>query len=105
METKKSDAELRAQFESSGSLKIEFGGDIEAFVAFRQADASGLVRFSGPKNYGMVTVEQFHAENRMSKLNGELIDAKEKLKSLNEVQKKIAEDEANQYATGVACTP
>jgi len=38
------EAALKAEFAASADLQTEYGGDVEAYVAFKQADARGQVR-------------------------------------------------------------
>ena len=39
-----SDAELKAHFEQNAELRAEFGGDIEAFLAFVHAERAGVAK-------------------------------------------------------------
>ena len=39
-----SDAELEAHFQQNAELRAEFGGDIEAFLAFVQAEREGVAK-------------------------------------------------------------
>jgi hypothetical protein len=48
-ETESGDADvetLKKEFAASADLRSEFGGDVEAYIAFKQADADGRVRMA-----------------------------------------------------------
>ena len=104
METKKEiEEKLRGEFAASPDLQAKFGGDVEAYVAFKKADAAGRVQFSGSKGCSRMSVEQFNDSVQLEELSGKLEANEAELKRLSGLQNKIAEDEASQYQAGVPC--
>jgi len=44
------EAALKAEFAASADLQTEYGGDVNAYVAFKKADAEGQVRIAHQNN-------------------------------------------------------
>lgn len=104
MDTRIVDEEkLRSQFAASTGLQAEFGNDVKDYVAFKRAEAAGRVQISKPGGCQMVEAEQFRDEVQLDELNEKLAANEAELKRLSGLQEKSVEDEASQYAAGVAC--
>lgn len=94
------ESKLKQEFSASADLQAEFGGDVEAYIAFKLAEAEGRVQISRPVTSGPVTAEQFHAEIQVEKFKGKIVANEAELKRLDELQGK---SEANQYSHGTPC--
>lgn len=53
--TKLDEKKLRAEFEASEVLQAEFGRDIDAYLAFKKADAAGRVHACGSEGCSMMS--------------------------------------------------
>lgn len=104
METRKEiEEKLRVEFRASPDLQAEYGGDVEAYIEFKKADAAGRVRIA-TGSCSHMGVEQFNDSVEIGRLNKKLGENETELKRLGELQKKSAEAEkAEVEACGVAC--
>lgn len=99
---------LRQEFAESADLQAEYGGDVDAYVAFEKAEAAGRAKVCSGHGVAFSSAPAPKTEEKV--LGKGIPISKDVREVFAEVSARVSEemirrDEQRQYAAGISCSP